>query len=686
MPSTAYADASGRRAQGCHGRPPLCARALALLLPWALAACASHYEPRDWSDYTGPGAEWFQREELPFPAVGDPLEPANRAVSIFNYGVLRFVIAPTARVYRGFVPEPARRGVRNFGRNLLYPVRLTNNLLQAKWRESWTETQRFALNTVVGFAGLADPASERGLRPSQEDLGQTLAKWGWRESVYLQLPVLGPSSVRDALGRFGDAWLDPLTYFYFVFAPARVYNEFSDSVEETLDVVHSLYDAYEPLRFVWTASRVVDATDFAWIDDESGEVESLQTIFLQPDDVEFIVAREEQRVRLSTTGRELPYSFWLQPEPAPLTYLLPGLGGHRSSGTAVALAEILYDSGNSVVVISNAMNWEFLRYGSSAEAVGYAPQDARDVHAALSAIDRQLARRYPERFTTRRLGGISLGALHALHIAAAEAQAGPELVAFDLYVAIGAPVDYEFSMRELDRCYNAPLAFPPEKRDERIEDVFAKVLYLSQGRLDPELALPFSEPEAKFLIGMVFRQTLQEIILETERMHRPGVLQRPYSRWRRAPLYREISEYSFLEYAYAYALPWFASQDGAITLDDAGAERMFAASSLAAIAEGLRANPKVRVFANENDFLLRPGDAAWLRELLGERMRSFEDGGHLGNLHRSGVQAAIRDVVREAEAELGIERAREVEPEPATDREPEAPARLGLPGAMGGGV
>jgi len=165
------------------------------------------------------------------------------------------------------------------------------------------------------------------------------------------------------------------------------------------------------------------------------------------------------------------------------------------------------------------------------------------------------------------------------------------------------------------------------------------------------MELPFTRLESEFLIGLAFRLDLQYTILRTQDRHDLGVLQTPRSKLRRAPAYVEASEYSFLEYMYAFVLPTCAARDPRITLDDAGAARMFADCDLRAIEAPLAANERVRVFANENDFLLRPEDLAWLREHLGSRALIFAAGGHLGNLHREAIQALIQDVVSEGAQE-----------------------------------
>lgn len=631
----------GRGHRNVGGLPRLAA-GIALLA--SLVGCGAPVQRRDWSDYAGPGAEHFQVKELAFPGADDPIEPVNRVLSMANFGFMKYVFAPTAWIYRRIVPEPVRTHVAKAGVNFQYPGRVLNNLLQAKWREAGVETARFGVNTTVGLLGLFDPASDMGLRPYPEDFGQTFAKWGWEESLYLYLPIFGPSTIRDAIGLIPDSYAD-VSILDWRIAPIREANRQSDEIEDDLRFVEACWDAYEPARTLSLLQREVDVANLRWNRDESGATQTLDTIFLEPQDWTFPEWGDTESVRLDEE-RELPYTLWLQPEPAPLTYVVPGFGGHRLGDGTLGLAEIIYRRGSSVVTLSSPTNHEFISHGSSTELPGYVPADARDLHRALTAIDADLVARFPDRFRSRRLAGISLGACQLLHIAADESNAKSRgLLAFDVYVAMNPPVDFEHSMRQLDRFYNAPMSFPPEERALRIEEIFAKVLELSHGDLDPATALPFTKLESQFLIGLAFRMDLQFVILQTQERHDRGVLLTPRSRLRRAPAFREASEYSFLEYVYAFVLPSIAGRAPGITFDEAGGRRLLEDCGLRAVAAGLVANDRIRVFTNENDFLLRPEDHAWLRAHLGDRVHVFPAGGHLGNLHRQEIEDVILRIV-----------------------------------------
>jgi len=109
--------------------------------------------------------------------------------------------------------------------------------------------------------------------------------------------------------------------------------------------------------------------------------------------------------------------------------------------------------------------------------------------------------------------------------------------------------------------------------------------------------------------------------------------------------YREIEQFSFMEYLYAFVLPYFAKERADVSFSNSGARRLFDLSDLRSIEGNLANNEKVFFVSNRNDFLLRPEDVAWVGALMGERVRFFERGGHLGNLYREDIQEAIRRFV-----------------------------------------
>lgn len=160
-----------------------------------------------------PIADTSETEDGVSSAWVDPLEPINRAVFTFNDWFYFGFMKPVANVYGTIVPSRARICIRNTFQNVYVPVRLVNNALQGKFLNSGVEISRFLINTTVGIAGLFDPAKEYfHLNPSEEDLGQTLGAYGIGDRIYLCLPFLGPSTLRDSVGLGGDYLLSPISY------------------------------------------------------------------------------------------------------------------------------------------------------------------------------------------------------------------------------------------------------------------------------------------------------------------------------------------------------------------------------------------------------------------------------------------------------------------------------------------
>lgn len=128
----------------------------------------------------------------------DPLENVNRAVFAFNEAVDSAVLKPVATGYEKVVPQLVRTGVDNFFNNIGDVWTAVNLALQAKPAPALESGMRFVFNTVLGLGGFIDIAGDAGMERRNEDLGQTLGRWGVGPGPYLVLPLLGPSTVRDA--------------------------------------------------------------------------------------------------------------------------------------------------------------------------------------------------------------------------------------------------------------------------------------------------------------------------------------------------------------------------------------------------------------------------------------------------------------------------------------------------------
>jgi phospholipid-binding lipoprotein MlaA len=195
----------------------------------------------------------------------DPWEAYNRKIHAFNEGFDKAIFRPVAKGYDVIMPDAPQRGVRNFFRNLNYPVTLLNSLLQGKMERAFTSTGRFLMNSSIGLLGFFDVATKAGIPYYDEDFGQTLAVWGWKDSRYLMMPVIGPYTVRDFLGRGFYGYFHPVSYMI------REHNNYWPLVVDLISLraellplqadIDAAADPYALVRDVWLQNREFNIYD-----------------------------------------------------------------------------------------------------------------------------------------------------------------------------------------------------------------------------------------------------------------------------------------------------------------------------------------------------------------------------------------------------------------------------------------
>jgi phospholipid-binding lipoprotein MlaA len=199
---------------------------------------------------------------LPPGSVRDPrdhFERFNRTMFKFNTALDHGFLRPVARGYVKVIPGAVRTGISNFLINIEYTSTIGNDILQGQFRDFATDVARLIVNTTVGIGGLLDPAVTLGLEQHNRDFGQTLGKWGVHTGSYLVLPFLGPSDVRDAIGRVPDRFMTvdgivnnaklSVSLFFVTAVDTRAKALPSDT---TID---SAYDPYAFVRSAWFQLR-----------------------------------------------------------------------------------------------------------------------------------------------------------------------------------------------------------------------------------------------------------------------------------------------------------------------------------------------------------------------------------------------------------------------------------------------
>ena len=243
-----------------------------LILALGATGCASHQSRNELnaqnhdavvSSLDNDDDDTFLDEAYETQVIPDPFEGWNRAMFVFNDGLMTYAVRPLNTAYVTVTPEPFREGVGNFFTNLLFPVRFVNNLLQGKGHAAGQEFGKFLINTTAGLGGFINYT---GLNHPElasldsEDFGQTLGVWGLGEGVYLYWPLLGPSNIRDTVGKVGDWAADPLTWVDPWWVPMatkgfRTVNELEEILDLYDDFTKSSIEPYTAIRDAFTQYR-----------------------------------------------------------------------------------------------------------------------------------------------------------------------------------------------------------------------------------------------------------------------------------------------------------------------------------------------------------------------------------------------------------------------------------------------
>lgn len=194
--------------------------------------------------------------------INDPFEPTNRKIHAFNKGADRALVGPASKGY-GIVPEPVKRAVGNVADTLDIPGDIANNLLQLRLAAAAQNTLRLGVNLTFGLAGTMDVSSELGLEGLPTDFGETLHVWGVGEGPYVELPLAGPSTVRDTVGTVVDVALNPVRLalpkkeataatILKLFSRLGDRDRFSDTVDSLL---YESADSYAQARLLYLQNR-----------------------------------------------------------------------------------------------------------------------------------------------------------------------------------------------------------------------------------------------------------------------------------------------------------------------------------------------------------------------------------------------------------------------------------------------
>ena len=203
------------------------------------------------------------------PEPYDPYESNNRKVHAFNKHVDKTTLKPAANIYGQFIPRPVRLGTANFYENLQEPKKFVNHLGQAEFIKATSDVTRFAINSSIGIFGFFDVASRLSLFSDDTDFDETFAYWGVPVGAYLELPFVGPSSVRGSLSMLANYTLNPMSLLsgpaegvsLLTFGAIDILNKRYEYGTIVDTILYNSLDSYYSARSTYLQTRISEPPD-----------------------------------------------------------------------------------------------------------------------------------------------------------------------------------------------------------------------------------------------------------------------------------------------------------------------------------------------------------------------------------------------------------------------------------------
>jgi hypothetical protein len=336
----------------------------------------------------------------------------------------------------------------------------------------------------------------------------------------------------------------------------------------------------------------------------------------------------------SLEGRgHVSLALYRQNHPAPLLFVLAGLGSSPYFGVAPYLASLFYQEGFHVVILPSPMSWNFALSASRSGAPGYVPEDARDLYDVMQRTLTTLRDRYDVNATAINLMAASLGALEGAYLSVIDADEGK--IGIAKYLLVNPPVDLAYAVKKIDEWNALAGKFGREKSQQIIAKALGIVDSFSEERRDDPAVFDrlakkfagFMTEELQFLIAENLQSQFSELIYVTQVIHDQKVLTAPKDDMRKR--LEEAKNFTFTDYNQKIGLPLWQKQLGDLQAD---LGTFIQRGSLAHIVDRLRGNAKVHILHNADDFLAGRKSIEALKEALGDQVTLYPYGGHLGNL------------------------------------------------------
>lgn len=606
----------------------------------------------------------------------DTCEKFNRKLFIFNLKLNKYVLRPVNIVWASVMPQYGMDRIKNVYTNVNFPVRLVSCTLQKDFKALRQESARFFINTTAGLGGLYDPAKNHfKIESRQEDMVQALAHYKKIKSgPYLVLPIIH-GSVRDDIGQLLNYPLNPCSYVLGPFSIAATAAFFINNTTYMQPLIKKVETTYaDPYMLVKQADGVENYIKSTNLDrsDVFKEKTASQNIIkinnvssdcnLKPDiqladynpqsplidamrtalfdnynfndsiwsDMSvwnrgFDKKIKTTSVRLYDNRPKYKYRYILQKnKTAPVAIIFPSIGEGILADKSIVQAKILYDEGYSVIIEGSSCQWEFVKSMPEKYRPGLANQDAQDLRIVTSKILNDIQSKKGYNFSKKIIVGTSFGALTALFVGAQEENDNTLDVSY--YVAINPPVETFFALNQVDKYSQDWKNSSPDVKMSAAVTV-EKVLQKTHDITDKNIKnkstyFPFTDDEAKLILGFVMKQKLSDLIFTIEHG----------SRSKKCDLYKTINDMSFNDYVQKYLLP---------NQDKPRAQLEYEAS-LYSIENFLQRNKNYKIYHSIDDYYTNPQQLAWLKKQSSDKAVFFSNGSHLGSLYRKEFLAEFK--------------------------------------------
>lgn len=596
----------------------------------------------------------------------DKWENFNRKIFMSNILANKYMLRPINIIWATIMPQYGMDRINNLYANMNYPVRLFGSLLQGDGESAKTETKRFFINTTIGLAGLYDVALNKfHIEPRKEDIEQALAYRNVKQGPYLVLPVVTEGSTRDIAGWALDLPLNLCNYL-FVIGPVSAisggvsYLNDSTLMQPIYKMAEDYADPYSAVKQFdsidkYIKNKNIDRTNYlkeAKISDyyvnnedrdnsdlkadinlenynaQNSETDAMRSMLfdtLKPEkstwselslwNKTFNKKLKTASIKFASQKPSFKYRYILQADKnAPVAIVYPSIGEGFMSKQSVALADILYNNGYSVIILPSSFNWAFAKSMPGDFKPGLPANDAHCLRIVTSQVINRLQQKYNINFSKKIIVGTSFGALAGLFVAREEEN--DHRLGISNYIFICPPVQMFYALGQIDKFSQnwlkdkANIKYDAAVMSEKIIQVTNNHYDTLNGPVD----LPFTQDEAKLAISFSMRQKLYDLVFTLEHG----------SVTKKNEIYDMVNQMSFYDYAQKYIMP---NQNKSV-------EELDYDSSLYSLKDFLSENKNYTIYHSLDDCFTSAQQLKWLKSKTGNRMVLFSNGSHLGFLYR----------------------------------------------------